>query len=215
MDWTKIPTDLLINRTPDKYIIAIVKYQLLWAILEREPTDDVALRYMTAAQLRQAHGYTTAIQRQVVADITSVNSHRKRQKFYYTKNQRLTNQTDGHTDAHTDGHTDGTSDSLDKIREDKRVCNARTRVRPPTLEEVLNFAKQMHEGRSVGGFFCTRTMAEEFWSNYEANGWIIGNEYGTPIRDWKAKLRQWCLKEIRKPDKDGIPNCPVQAKGER
>lgn len=119
MDWTKIPTDLLINRTPDKDIIAIVKYQLLWATLEREPTDDVALRYMSAAQLRQARGYTLAIQRQVVADIASINSHRKRQKIYYAKNQRLTSQTDGHTDGHADGHTDSQTDSLDKIREDK------------------------------------------------------------------------------------------------
>ena len=119
MDWTKIPTDLLINRTPDKDILAIVKYQLLWATLEREPTDDVALRYMSATQLRQARGYTLAIQRQVVADITSVNSHRKRQKIYYAQNQRLTNQTDGQTDAQTDGHTDAQTDSLDKIREDK------------------------------------------------------------------------------------------------
>ena len=107
------------------------------------------------------------------------------------------------------------NNNINKNKE--RECSTRTRAREdaPSLEEVLDFAKQMHESQGMGGFFCTKVMAEEFWSNYEANGWIIGNEYGTPIRDWKAKLRQWCLKEIRKPDKDGIPNCPVQAKGDR
>lgn len=109
---------------------------------------------------------------------------------------------------------------INNINKNKEsVCSAHTRTHtrtnPPTLEEVFEFAKQMHESQGMGGFFCTRVMAEEFWSNYEANGWIIGNEHGTPIRDWKAKLRQWCLKEMRKPDKDGIPNCPVQAKGDR
>lgn len=119
MDWTKIPTDLLINRTPDKDILAIVKYQLLWASLEREPTDDVALRYMSATQLRQARGYTLAIQRQVVADITSVNLRRKRQKIYYSQNQRLTKQSYGSADGSADGRSDGSSYTADKIREDK------------------------------------------------------------------------------------------------
>lgn len=97
------------------------------------------------------------------------------------------------------------------IKTRARACKGN----PPSLQEVLDFGKQMYETQGVGGFYCTKQMCEEFWSNYEANGWIIGNEHGTPIRDWKAKLRQWCLKEVRKPDKDGIPNCPVQAKGDR
>lgn len=97
------------------------------------------------------------------------------------------------------------------IKTRARACKGN----PPSLQEVLDFGKQMYEAQGVGGFYCTKQMCEEFWSNYEANGWIIGNEHGTPIRDWKAKLRQWCLKEARIPDKDGIPNCPVRAKGER
>lgn len=119
MDWTKIPTDLLINRTPDKTILAVVKYQLLWATLEREPTDDVALRYMSVPQLRQARGYIAAIQRQVVADISSVDSHRRRQKLYYEKNQGLSDNTDGQYDGQSDGQSDAQTDRADKIRLDK------------------------------------------------------------------------------------------------
>ena len=89
MEWTKIPTDLLQTRLSDKEIIAITKYQLLWAILERRPSKDTCLRYMTSKQLQQALNYETAIERRVNADIKSVESNRKRQKLFYEKNQEL------------------------------------------------------------------------------------------------------------------------------
>lgn len=66
---------------------------------------------------------------------------------------------------------------------------------PPTLEEVLEYAKGQNEMAGLGGFRCSRKTAESFWSNYESNGWVLGNESRTPIRDWKAKLRQWSIKD--------------------
>ena len=111
MDWTKIPTDLITSRVPDKEIIAIVKYQLLWSSLEREPTKEVCLRYMTPKQLQHALNYSAAIERRVNADIKSVESHRNRQKLFYQKNQALIKNTDGQADAHTD--------RADKIKLDK------------------------------------------------------------------------------------------------
>ena len=87
MEWTKIPTDLLQSRISDKEIIAITKYQLLWAMLERQPSEDICLRYMTTKQLQQALNYTSAIERRVNADIKSVESHSNRQKLFYEKNQ--------------------------------------------------------------------------------------------------------------------------------
>lgn len=213
MDWTKIPTTLITKRYTDYELISIIKFQLLWAELEEQPDKKTALRYMTARQYDTAMAYLDSIATGVGDAVSSVKRKREVEKIRYSKNKDLRNILPAECQQNVSRLPSQIRE--DKIREDKSVYNARTRVSPPTLEEVLNFAKQMHEGRSVGGFFCTRTMAEEFWSNYEANGWIIGNEYGTPIRDWKAKLRQWCLKEMRKPDKDGIPNCPVQAKGDR
>lgn len=65
---------------------------------------------------------------------------------------------------------------------------------PPTLEEVLEYARQQNNFAGVGGFACTPEQAEEFWSYYESQGWRIGNDSNTPIRDWRPKLRQWCLK---------------------
>lgn len=119
MEWTKIPTDLLQSRKSDKEILAITKYQLLWAMLERQPDDETSLRYMTSKQLQQARDYLSAIQQQVCADIKSVTSKRNRDKIFYAKKQTLSNNSDGRTDALTDILTDGLSAPTDKIREDK------------------------------------------------------------------------------------------------
>lgn len=64
----------------------------------------------------------------------------------------------------------------------------------PTLEEVLEYAQQQNNFAGVGGFVCTPEQAEEFWSYYESQGWRIGNDSNTPIKDWQPKLRQWCIK---------------------
>lgn len=84
--------------------------------------------------------------------------------------------------------------------------------RPPSLQEVFDYGKQMYDTQGMGGFYCTRDMAEAFWANYEANGWILGNEFKTPVRNWKAKLRQWCLKEVIRAEADGIPVRPKGVK---
>lgn len=120
MEWTKIPTDLLQSRKSDKEILAITKYQLLWAMLERQPEDKIALRYMSPNQLKQALDYIAAIQQRINADIKSVSNHRNRQKIYYEKNQTLNKESDCHTDAHNDSHTDTQADVADKIRIDNK-----------------------------------------------------------------------------------------------
>ena len=69
----------------------------------------------------------------------------------------------------------------------------------PTLEEVLEYAREQNMFAGAGGFACTDEQAEEFWSYYESQGWRIGNDSNTPIRDWQPKLRQWCIKAKRIP----------------
>lgn len=88
-------------------------------MLERQPDDQTALRYMTSKQLQQACDYLSAIQQQVCADIKSITSKRNRDKIFYTKKQTLRNNSDRRTDAPTDILTDGLSAPTDKIREDK------------------------------------------------------------------------------------------------
>ena len=119
MNWTKIPTNLLINRIPNNELIAIVKYQLLWAELEYQPTDETALRYMTNTQLTLVKRWLNTIEAQVVSDIKSAIKHRGGQKLYYKKNQELSENNDNHTDSQADGQADGHTDRADKIRLDK------------------------------------------------------------------------------------------------
>lgn len=118
MNWTKIPTNLLISRIPDNELIAIVKYQLLWADLEYQPTDEIALRYMTNKQVSLAKHYLNDLEAQVVADINSTVKHRGGQKTYYKKKQSLTQNTDGQYDGQCDNQYDGQADRADKIREE-------------------------------------------------------------------------------------------------
>lgn len=66
---------------------------------------------------------------------------------------------------------------------------------PPKLEELLKYAKEQNDFAGIGGFECSRYTAEQFWSHYQSCGWIVGN--GIPMWDWKAKLREWCIKNKR------------------
>lgn len=116
MEWTKIPTDLLESRNTDREIIAIVKYQLLWAALERQPSDKTALRYLTEKQLNIARDYLVSIQQQVLNDIKSVKNKRNRDKIFYMKKQALNKNSDVLTDARSDILSDTLSASTDKIR---------------------------------------------------------------------------------------------------
>lgn len=119
MNWTKIPTNLLISRTPDNELVAIVKYQLLWADLEYQPTDDVALRYMSTKQLASVKQYLNDIEAQVVSDIKSTVKHRGGQKTYYKKKQTLKQNNDSQYDNQYDNQCDNRTDGADKIRLDK------------------------------------------------------------------------------------------------
>ena len=67
--------------------------------------------------------------------------------------------------------------------------------RPPMLQEVILYAKEMNSMAGVGGFKCSQETAEQFWAHYESINWRIGNESRTPITNWEAKLRQWALKD--------------------
>lgn len=52
---------------------------------------------------------------------------------------------------------------------------------PPTLEDVRDYCKSN----------ALNVNAELWIAHYQSNGWTIG---GTPMRDWRASLRVWHLK---------------------
>ena len=61
----------------------------------------------------------------------------------------------------------------------------------PALNEVLDFCRE-------NGMACD---GERFWNYYQSVGWMAGR---TPIRDWRAKLREWEVRDKR--EKPLIPS---------
>lgn len=141
MYWTKIPTDLLTCRTPDIEILSIVKYQLLWAEHEQQPTDEIALRYLTPKQLSHAKKWLHSIESQVVSDIKSVESNRKYRRINYNKNKDLKENVSG-TVTHTVSGT--VSSSVDKVEEDKN--RKEKEIYKESFEEWWSFFPKQRAG---------------------------------------------------------------------
>ena len=94
MDWLKLRTNLLLQRLRDDELIAIVKYELLWALFEERPDDKTASRYMTPTQLRKALAYSTRIQCDMDAQLQRLKNKRSADKSLYRKNKDLQDDSD-------------------------------------------------------------------------------------------------------------------------
>lgn len=105
-------------------------------------------------------------------------------------------------------------DTKREREEEKERKREKDKFVAPSLNEVLEYAKQQNEFVGLGGFRCSRQTAESFWSNYESNGWVISNESRTPIKDWKARLRQWVIRENTKSGNEEVV-MPKRAGGEK
>ena len=73
MEHINLSTNLLVQKLTDNEYIAIVKYQSLWAMLERQPEDKTALRYMTHKQLELAKLWQDSIRGSVSRELDSIN----------------------------------------------------------------------------------------------------------------------------------------------
>ena len=70
---------------------------------------------------------------------------------------------------------------------------------PPTLEEVLLYAKEQNSIAGMGGFKCSKNQAMNFYDFYAGQGWITSGNI--PIRNWQMKLRGWCRQDTTKEEK--------------
>ena len=122
MEWTKLPTDLLVQRIPDNELISIIKYQSLWALFERKPEDKEALRYMTIKQLSMASQWLNTIEAQVKRDIIQCNNKRGREKTKYLKNRDKSEilPAEHREDCQQTVYSPSPQIRLDKIREDNK-----------------------------------------------------------------------------------------------
>ena len=174
MQWTKIPTNILINRYTDQEIVAIVKYQLLWADLEYQPDDRTALRYMSNKQLEIVKQYLNDIETQVMRDIRSSETNRNNRKLNYLKNKEKSENV-SITVPITVSDTVERQIRIDKNNKENKI---KERFVKPSIDEIRSYCEERNNGIDAGNFF-------DF---YESKGWKVGS---TPMKDWKACVRTW------------------------
>lgn len=73
------------------------------------------------------------------------------------------------------------------------IWNTHVKFTPPTLQEVLEYAKSQSTMARMGGFSCPQKIAEEFWTHYDSQGWVKSNDSRTPVTNWQSLLRSWAL----------------------
>ena len=198
MEWTKIPTNMLIQRFSDKEILAITKYQLLWAELEEQPDEKTALRYMSRQQLAIALAFVCDIRGNVMRDVSQVQKKRTNEKMKYNKIKQLSPILPTESKQTADSLPEQIR--LDKIREDNippvskdTVPQRVTRFTKPTLDQIKEYNQQTGLG----------VDEQAFMDFYESKGWKVGN---SPMKDWKAALRNWARRDKQnQPDKQYEP----------
>jgi len=143
MEWSRIPTALLTDRVPERDLIAVIKYQLLWAYQEQEPSDELARRYLTADQLKRVQPYRESMAKMVRPDINSLVLKRGRDKKNYYKSKGLDKNP---TDEKHDGTTDGTPSALtDHIIEQRREKSEKIKI-----EEKIQDHNRLSAGDGIG-----------------------------------------------------------------
>ena len=73
----------------------------------------------------------------------------------------------------------------------------------PSLEDVLEYAKQQNDFACVGGFACTPEQAEDFFNHYDRQGWFLGN--GIHMTNWRSGLMKWVKEQNKKPQRPNKP----------
>ena len=208
MDWLKLRTNLLLQRLRDDELIAIVKYELLWALFEERPDDKTASRYMTPTQLRKALAYSTRIQCDMDAQLQRLKNKRSADKSLYRKNKDL--QDDSDVGPTPDRHRTDTGPTHQKRGEERRIdekkeslkenasCDAlvQKNSKPkkvfvkPTLNEICDEyyvrTNEVHTDAECVEF------AERFLAHYDSVDWKVGKN---PMKDWRACVRTWIHNE--------------------
>ena len=85
----------------------------------------------------------------------------------------------------------------------KNISTTHDNFIPPTLEEVLEYAKQQNEFAGMGGFKCSKNQVMNFYDFYTGQGWITSGNI--PIKNWQTKLRGWCRKDATATEKTEQP----------
>lgn len=114
MEYAQVPTNLLIGDYSDAEILSIVKYQMLFSLLENEPTNKNLNKFLTKKQQNLVKIYVADIKTWVKKDIEIVNKKRERNARYYQKQKDLENEQEKikTSDKTTDGHPNKLNNKL-------------------------------------------------------------------------------------------------------
>lgn len=85
MEWSKLPTSLITSDYSDAEILAIVKYQLVYSMIENEPNDKILNKFLTKKQKNLVKNYVADIKTCIENDIQSTKNKRNRNRRYYKK----------------------------------------------------------------------------------------------------------------------------------
>lgn len=85
------------------------------------------------------------------------------------------------------------ADTRPEQPEQNNQLRVRKTFSKPTAEEVATYAKSIEFALN----------GSEFVDYYESKGWLIGK---SPMRDWKATVRNWKRNPIARPSASGTPS---------
>ena len=145
MEWARIPVGLLIDRIPERDLTAVVKYQLLWAHLERDPTSEEVLRWLTTDQAKRAREYLDSMSKMIEPDIRQLIRKRGRDKKLYYKNKAA-------TEVSTDGTHGGTTGDSSGAPTDHTVEKNENNTTNKKIIEKSGVSEDPGLGRGYHGF---------------------------------------------------------------
>lgn len=204
MEWTKIPTNLL--NFDDKEILALVKYQLVWALAEEEPNQKMLKRYLTKKQLAIACGHNADVSLIVRRDIESVQKKRTKDNLRY----KLTHNTNAQiSPSETVGGSVGGSVGvpLSQIREDKiRYITPISPLKDDKAFVLQNIANQNKQCDCITDSTQERCQRK---ATYEINGKYYCNQHSkekiSKLKDFDiskrftkptiAEIKAYCLEK--------------------
>lgn len=100
--------------------------------------------------------------------------------FVYTKpNTKVDTNSDTNALQNTE-YENANENSINSSEEKEVKGKRKPAFQPPTLEAVMEYAKE--RGNKIDPV--------AFFDFYEANGWVQGKQ-GKPLKDWKAAVRYW------------------------
>ena len=180
MNWIKVKAEHNTQELSDAQFGSLVRYQLLIARIGRTPTEKEIRRETSIKTLRGAEQVLSSIgvtldhiESKVIEDRFHVNSKRDAGK------ERVHSYRDR---AKCNALPKQLRNDTDKIREDKSILKdtlVSKKFIPPTLEEVITYAKQRNHS----------SIANKFFDYYDVSNWK--DFKGNAIKNWKQKFITW------------------------